>query len=378
MPGVFVLKDADTLVSMESAHFASEADFQTLLSKFPELLVGEQIDPANPRRWLLVKREMSIPSEDNGSGRWSVDHLFVDQDGVPTLVEVKRQSDTRIRREVVGQMLDYAANAVSYWPVEAIRAELDATCQQRGKSIEECISQLLGPEGDVDTFWVNVKTNLEAGRIRMLFVADSIPSELRKIIEFLNRQMDPAEVLGVELRQFEGQGLKTIVPMVLGQTEAAVQKKRPATGERSAWTEERILAAIGTRTSPEVVQVAEKIIGWMKAKGDRLWHGNGVQQGSIGAVVDAGQFDFYPAFLWSYGSIELQFQWMRRRPFFEKLENRQELARRLNVISGISIAEGDLERRPSFPVAALIKPENLAVFLDTMDWAIAKFQEAAV
>jgi hypothetical protein len=42
----------------------------------------------------LIKREKSIPAEDNGSGRWSVDHLFVDQDGIPTLVEVKRQSDT--------------------------------------------------------------------------------------------------------------------------------------------------------------------------------------------------------------------------------------------------------------------------------------------
>ena len=31
---------------------------------------------------------------------------------MPTLVEVKRSSDTRIRREVVGQMLHYAANAV--------------------------------------------------------------------------------------------------------------------------------------------------------------------------------------------------------------------------------------------------------------------------
>jgi hypothetical protein len=31
---------------------------------------------------------------------------------VPTLLEVKRSSDTRIRREVVGQMLDYAANGV--------------------------------------------------------------------------------------------------------------------------------------------------------------------------------------------------------------------------------------------------------------------------
>jgi hypothetical protein len=29
-------------------------------------------------------------------------------------LEVKRSSDTRIRREVVGQMLDYAANGASF------------------------------------------------------------------------------------------------------------------------------------------------------------------------------------------------------------------------------------------------------------------------
>jgi hypothetical protein len=48
--------------------------------------------------------------------------LFVDRDGVLVLVEVKRSSDTRIRREAVGQMLDYAANAVRYWPVDVLRA----------------------------------------------------------------------------------------------------------------------------------------------------------------------------------------------------------------------------------------------------------------
>src|SRR3954447_8360768 len=56
------------------------------------------------------------------------EQLFVDQDGIPTLVEVKRSSDTRLRREVVGQLLDYAANAVLYWPVEKIRAQFEQTC----------------------------------------------------------------------------------------------------------------------------------------------------------------------------------------------------------------------------------------------------------
>jgi len=40
----------------------------------------------------------------------------LDQDAIPTIVEVKRSTDTRIRREVVGQMLGYAANAVVYCP----------------------------------------------------------------------------------------------------------------------------------------------------------------------------------------------------------------------------------------------------------------------
>jgi hypothetical protein len=31
-------------------------------------------------------------------------------------------------------------------------------------------------------FWDRVKTNLAAGRIRLLFVADSIPSELKRIV----------------------------------------------------------------------------------------------------------------------------------------------------------------------------------------------------
>lgn len=37
--------------------------------------------------------------------------MLVDQDAVPTLVEVKRGSNPEIRRTIVGQMLEYAAHA---------------------------------------------------------------------------------------------------------------------------------------------------------------------------------------------------------------------------------------------------------------------------
>jgi hypothetical protein len=63
------------------------------------------MDEELPRRWLLVSREVGVPLQEEGAGQMSLDHLFLDQGAVPTLVEVKRGSDTRIRREVVGQML---------------------------------------------------------------------------------------------------------------------------------------------------------------------------------------------------------------------------------------------------------------------------------
>src|SRR5271167_2271925 len=126
--GVFLLQNENSLVAMEPAQFAKEDDFQRLLARFPELLVGDQIDPQIPRRWVLVRREQPISTGEPGASQWAIDHVFLDQDGIPTLVEIKRQTDSRVRREVVGQMLDYAANCRTYWSIEMLRAGFDKTC----------------------------------------------------------------------------------------------------------------------------------------------------------------------------------------------------------------------------------------------------------
>jgi hypothetical protein len=101
---------------------------------------------------------MSLVSEEGGAGRWSVDHLFLDQGAVPTIIEVKRSTDARSRREVVGQMLDYAANAVVYWPVETLRGRFEEGREQP----EEELAGFLGLETEPDEFWQKVKTNLQA------------------------------------------------------------------------------------------------------------------------------------------------------------------------------------------------------------------------
>ncbi len=217
------------LLAMAEAPFASEEVLQELLAEYPGLLPGDQITPEAPRRWLLVGRELEVPAEEGGAGAWSLDHLFIDQDGIPTFVECKRSSDTRSRREVVAQMLDYAANGTAYWPSDRLRQAAAETAQAAGASMDERIQELVGSEdADVDAFWKTVEDNLRAGRVRLLFVADETPRELRRLVEFLNAKMADVEVLAVEVKQFLANEHRVVVPRVIGLTEAARATKGSA------------------------------------------------------------------------------------------------------------------------------------------------------
>lgn len=81
---------------MQEAAYDSEYLLQKLLADYPHLISGSQIDKGNPRRWVLVSREFGVRDDENSGNRWSLDHLFLDQDGIPTLVEVKRRTQLYI------------------------------------------------------------------------------------------------------------------------------------------------------------------------------------------------------------------------------------------------------------------------------------------
>lgn len=199
--GVY-LTQGDKLIAMAELPFATEDVLQELLEHLSELLAGDSGDGGPGRRWLLVDRDVGLASDDSGASRWSADHLFVDQEGIPTLVETKRSSDTRIRREVVGQMLDYAANAVAYWRLYRLQSAFETACTKRGTDSAGVLAEFLDPDDDPDVFWSRVRTNLAAGQLRLVFVADAIPHELRRIVEFLNEQMETTGVLAIEIEQY--------------------------------------------------------------------------------------------------------------------------------------------------------------------------------
>lgn len=79
-PKIFLVgKDNDDLITLEESGYVTESVLQDLLVDYPDLLPGDQIDPENPRRWLLVAQEMGVPGGTDESDRWSLNHLFLDQ-----------------------------------------------------------------------------------------------------------------------------------------------------------------------------------------------------------------------------------------------------------------------------------------------------------
>ena len=365
--GIYAIQEGGQLIAMTEQPYDSEDVLQKLLEQYPDLLAGSQMNRDRARRWILVSREMGVPGELASLDRWSLDHLFLDQDGIPTLVEVKRSSDTRIRREVVGQMLDYAANGVAYWPVEKLRSKFEAGCQQGNQDPDQVLSEFLDEVVDVESFWEQVKTNLQAGKIRMLFVADRIPNELQRIIEFLNEQMNPAEVLAVEVKQYVGQGLKTLVPRVIGQTAAAQSQKSGGPRQSKQWDETSFFDAC----TPERAKAARRILDWAKAREIPIRWGKGVNSGSFIPTYQHNQVTYQPISVWTSGQVEFNFKYIYQQPPFDgQVERLQPVLSQINTIEGVRLDPEVFEKRKSIELELFQEDEKIETLLSALNSVI--------
>ncbi|MGD2158852.1 MAG: hypothetical protein PVG14_17970 [Anaerolineales bacterium] len=204
---------------------------QQLLEDFPELLSFGMAKGSKEFRWVLIEREVGIPSDEEGTDRWYLDHLFIDQNAIPTLVEVKKASNDQIRRDVIGQMLDYASNATKYWQPGIIRQNFLNTCKKKDHDPIQLIHKLLNGEDDIDQknvfFWKKVNSNLKSGRVRMVFFADIIPAELNTVVEFLQKQLSLAEVWAVGIKEFIVKNTKIIEKYYLDFSTTGMEAKGP-------------------------------------------------------------------------------------------------------------------------------------------------------
>lgn len=360
MATVYVVNGDGTTEPMEPVVCKDEqVELQDILAKNYQLLPGDQIEPDDPCRWMLIKREMPVPDSMTGQDRWSVDFLFVDHNAVPTFVECKRFADTRSRREVIGQVLEYAANAQHLWSKESIRDYAEATAKDAGRTIPECLRELQVEEPDaVDAFFSRVEENLGKAVIRIVFFMEKAPEELKRLVEFLNTQMVASDVLLVEARQFRRNDVRIVVPQLFGFTERARQVKQTTqTPAPARWTSERLMNDATERgLDGSAIATMQKVIELSESLDYKVVWGRGRQFGSFNLVCPAAPRSLFLSIV-SDGTLSFTFGNLASSQ--EAIKFRDKLKELVTTKLNFRVPEDYQRRYPQYPPAIWMPKADL-------------------
>lgn len=359
MTRVFRLNEDGSATPMPQLYAANEeVELQRLLEQNPSVLPGREINPEDPRRWLMIARELPVQDPESGSDRWSLDLFFSDQSAIPTLIECKRFKDTRSRREVVAQMLDYAANGHYYWEKDVLRRFAEAAAEQRGRTLAEVIRQLepdtvdIDSDNVVDDYFDVLCANLREGQLRLIFYMEQSPYELRSIVEFLNKQMQRSEVLIVEAKTFEDSGGVVLVPSLFGYTEEArrVKERKVTVSSRSSrkWDRASFLEEIENKLPEDHVSAIKSLLSYIEGAEFEIRWGRGRARGSISAVAPSisGKSIFS---VYTDGKLTLNFPWLDDTDDALNFRERYFAAAQERLAFGTAI--DDVSKYPSVPVA---------------------------
>lgn len=250
---------------------------QRLLFEHPRLLPIGEIEPWFDDAMPVVRE---LPTRAG-----PLDLLYVNARGYLTLVETKLWRNPQARREVVGQVIDYAKE-IARWSygdlVDAVRMA-DPRRFEGGDDPLLRLAREASPDFDERDFVDSVQRGLRRGQFLLLIVGDGIREEVVQITDYLQSTPSLGYTLGlVEIALFrtgdaadDADAPLYVQPRTLAMTEvltrAIVEIKVPAKAEdvvvtlpseapttarglRRPITEEEFLTRLGESASAEVVE----------------------------------------------------------------------------------------------------------------------------
>lgn len=197
-------------------HNFSEAAIQDLIQANPACLPISEIDPLfSPA--IGICTELATPAG-------FIDNFLVTPTGLPILVECKLWRNPEGRREVVGQILDYAKE-LSRWSSSDLQREVSRRLKRDDNAMIDLV-RLAGYAVDEIAFNDALSLNLRRGRFLLIIVGDGIRENVEAIAEYLQGHAGLHFSLGlVELPICElDTGSTLIVPRVLARTSLIVRE----------------------------------------------------------------------------------------------------------------------------------------------------------
>ena len=186
---------------------SKEDEFQLLVQDvFPQVLASQFDRPS------VVAREVQTRE----GGR--VDVVSIDQDGIITLCECKLEKNAGSRREVLGQVLEYAGSFA-----DMAFEEFAARVSDRLETdLVGAMAEAAAEDFDPVAWTEAVDGNLRSGTFRLVVAVDALTEALRQTVLYLNERC-AFPLVAAELRLVTEQGVEVLVPRLFGE-EAAERK----------------------------------------------------------------------------------------------------------------------------------------------------------
>jgi hypothetical protein len=171
----YIVKDSTARALEVGEYHFDEAWLRDFIFAHQQVLPINEIEPVFD---LLIP----VCTELRCNKAGSADILFINDAGLLTLVECKLWKNPEARREVVGQILDYAKE-LSRWSYD----DLQRAVQDRiGKKLYDLVREN-AEELDESTFTDSVSRNLKRGRFLLLVVGEGIRESVELIADFLQQ-----------------------------------------------------------------------------------------------------------------------------------------------------------------------------------------------
>jgi hypothetical protein len=296
--------------------YTSESHLQAILLEHPQLIPG-------------VAKDAKVCIEFQ-SGVGPSDVVAVDMLNGLTLVECKLASNREVRREIIGQVLDYAAR---FWRMSV--EDFDAQWLVRN-------SQSLFADGvNSQDLRARLEESLTSGEFRVVLAVDEINEDLRRIVEYLNHVTTPAvAVIAVVYSRSEDQGTEILSRQIYGE-ELAESKSAKSRREQNRWKQGEFLAWVD-ENEPEASRSARTILDALSTEGLEISGGKAATPSLNARMLVEGAGWRWPVVLYTQKrGTTIEFR-------FEDLKSFPEIAERFLVavesVPGISIDGAEVRR----------------------------------
>ena len=273
-------------IPLNEKHF-QENWLQKIIHKNPQILPIDDIE-SGFAPLISLGREIS-------TSVGYIDNLYISPNGYLTIVETKLWKNPEAKREVVGQIIDYAKELTN-WNFTKLNDGVKNSSQlynNNSKGIIELINDFEKIEENEEYKIIdNIERNLKRGRFLLLIVGDGIRESVEEMVDFLSNTPQIQFTLGlVELQFYKNpnvEGELIAIPNLITRTREITraivkienstngnvtietdfieEKVKPITA-RTTITEDDFFEQLQQNTDYESAEFAKHILATVKEKG---------------------------------------------------------------------------------------------------------------